>query len=142
PTPGIATDHTGMRVLGLDECLRRLGESPVGRLAFALDGEIAVLPVNHVLDGVDICFLTSGGSKIQAAVDGDTVSFQVDDWDLTQRSGWSVLVHGTAAIVTDDESITRLAATARRPWVTVEKDSARWVRVSNRQVTGRMILPD
>ena len=84
----------------------------------------------------------SGGSKIQAAVDGDTVSFQVDDWDLTQRSGWSVLVHGTAAIVTDDESITRLAATARRPWVTVEKDSARWVRVSNRQVTGRMILPD
>ncbi len=137
--PGFATDHTGLRVMGLDECLRRVGESPVGRLAFPLDGEIAVLPVNHVLDGVDICFLTSGGSKIQAAVDGEAVSFQVDDWDATRRAGWSVLVHGTAAVVTDDDDITRLVATARRPWVTVEKDSARWVRVSTRQVTGRMI---
>ena len=137
--PGFATDHTGLRVMGLDECLRRVGESPVGRLAFPLDGEIAVLPVNHVLDGVDICFLTSGGSKIQAAVDGEAVSFQVDDWDATRRSGWSVLVHGTASVVTDDDDITRLVATARRPWVAVEKDSARWVRVSTRQVTGRMI---
>ena len=139
--PGFATDHAGLRVMGLEECLRRVGASPVGRLAFPLDGEIAVLPVNHVLDGVDICFLTSGASKIQAAVDGDAVSFQVDEWDAAHRSGWSVLVYGTAATVTDDDAVTRLVARARRPWVAVEKDGGRWVRVSTRQITGRMILP-
>lgn len=138
----MATDHTGLRVLGLDECLHRLGGAAVGRLAFPLDGEIAVLPVNHVLDGVDVCFRTAGGSKIQAAVDGDAVSYQVDDWDPARRSGWSVLVHGTASIVTDDDDIARLVATARRPWVAVDSDDARWVRVSTRQVTGRMILRD
>ena len=139
--PAVATDHTGLRVMGLDECLRRLGEAAVGRFAFALDGEIAVLPVNHVLDGVDICFRTSGDSKIQAAVDGDAVSFEVDDWDLTQRSGWSVLVHGTAGVVRDDARIARLVATARTPWVPIDTHTARWIRISSRQVTGRMILP-
>lgn len=136
----IATDHTGLRVMGLEECLSRLGEAAVGRFAFALDGEITVLPVNHVLDGVDVCFRTSGDSKIQAAVDGDAVSFQVDDWDLPQRSGWSVLVHGTASVVRDDAMIARLVATARRPWVPIDTRTARWIRVSSRQVTGRMIL--
>lgn len=138
PVP--ATDHTGLRVMGLDESLLRLGEAPVGRLAFPLDGEIAVLPVNHVLDGVDVCFRTSGGSKVQAAVDGDAVSFQVDDWDAESRTGWSVLVHGTASVVTDDDEVARLVGTARRPWVPLDAD-ARWVRVSTRQVTGREILP-
>lgn len=141
PDPILATDHTGLRVMGLDESLLRLGQAPVGRLAFPLDGEIAVLPVNHVLDGVDVCFRTSGGSKIQAAVDGDTVSFQVDDWDVAECSGWSVLVHGTASVVTDESQVARLVATARRPWVPLDPDGARWVRVSTRQVTGREILP-
>lgn len=138
---GFATDHTGLRVMGFSECLRRLGGVAVGRLAFALDGEIAVLPVNHVLDGVDVCFRTSGGSKIQAAVDGDAVSYQVDEWDLAGRSGWSVLVQGTASIVTDEAALARLASTARRPWVPMDLATARWVKVSTRQVTGRMILP-
>lgn len=142
PDIPLATDHTGLGVLDLEECLRRLGAAPVGRLAFPLDGEIAVLPVNHVLDGIDICFRTSGGSKIQAAVDGDAVSFEVDDWDVATRTGWSVLVHGTAAVVTEDEVVARLVASARRPWVPVGTDDARWVRVSTRQVTGRVILQD
>ena len=138
--PSVATDHTGLRVMGLEECLTRLGGAPVGRLAFPLDGEVAVLPVNHVLLGMDVCFRTSGGSKIQAAVDGDTVSFQVDDWDPVARSGWSVLVHGTASIVTDEDVVTTLVASARPSWVHLEPHSTRWVKVSTRQVTGRMIL--
>lgn len=138
--PAVPTDHAGLRVMGLEECLTRLGEAPVGRLAFPLDGEIAVLPVNHVLRGMDVCFRTSGGSKIQAAVDGDAVSFQVDDWDPVARSGWSVLVHGTASVVTDEDVVTALAASARPSWVHLDPRSTRWVRVSTRQVTGRMIL--
>jgi hypothetical protein len=50
-------------------------------------------------------------------------------------------VHGTAAVVSDDTTIARLATTARRPWVPIDARTARWIRISSRQVTGRMILP-
>ena len=62
------TDHTGMRVLTLQDCLARLGSAPVGRVAFTLDGEIAVLPVNHTLDQHRICFRTPGGFNNAAPV--------------------------------------------------------------------------
>jgi nitroimidazol reductase NimA-like FMN-containing flavoprotein (pyridoxamine 5'-phosphate oxidase superfamily) len=134
------TDHTGMRVLTLQDCLARLGSAPVGRVAFALDGEIAVLPVNHTLDGLDICFRTAGGSKIQAAIDGDRVSFEVDGFDPARRWGWSVLVHGTAGVVVDEQEMARLVAISRPPWVSMDAPSTRWIRISTREVTGRETL--
>src|SRR5262245_20672307 len=113
-TPGTTAphDHTGLRVLTLDESLTRVATTAVGRLAFHLDGEIAVLPVAHVLDGVDVCFRTAGDSKIQAAVDRDRVAFEVDSFDPTNRSGWSVLIQGRAVEVVDDDEVRGLDAIA------------------------------
>jgi nitroimidazol reductase NimA-like FMN-containing flavoprotein (pyridoxamine 5'-phosphate oxidase superfamily) len=130
-----STDHTGLRVMGVDECLARLGQTPVGRLAFELDGEIAVLPVTHLLDGVDVCFRTAGDSKIQAAVDRDRVSYEVDGFDAHSRTGWSVLVHGTALVVADDDEIRKLNASSSRPWV--PDVGLTWIRVRSQAITGR-----
>ena len=47
------TDHTGMRVLTLQDCLARLGSAPVGRVAFALDGEIAGFSVSGERLGIE-----------------------------------------------------------------------------------------
>lgn len=138
---GRPTDHTGLQVLQLDDCLERLRTAPVGRLAFMLDGEIAVLPVNHVVRGVDIYFRTAGDSKIQAAVDRDRVAFQVDDYDADTRTGWSVLAHGTASIVADAADAQELARIARAPWVPGDPRSMTWVRVRTMSVTGRAIGP-
>jgi uncharacterized protein len=44
-------DHAGLEILPYDEFLRLLGTVPVGRVSFLADGEIVVLPVNHVMDG-------------------------------------------------------------------------------------------
>ena len=68
-----ATDRRGLKVLGFDECLQRLRDAVVGRVGFLRDGEIAVLPVNHVVDGMDIAFRTSWGSKLQIAADAGLV---------------------------------------------------------------------
>lgn len=132
------TDHTGLRVMGLDECLERLAEAPVGRFAFLLDGEISVLPVVHTLDGVDICFRTRGDSKIEAAVDKERVAYEVDDWDAGTRTGWSVLVQGTAVIVSDASDLKRLEGNARRSWVDL-KGSYTWIRVRTQSITGRAL---
>ena len=131
------TDHTGLRVMGLDECLERIVAAPIGRFAFQLDAEIAVLPVQHVLDGVDVCFRTAGDSKIEAALDHDRVAFEVDSFDATTRTGWSVLVQGVAVLVEEPSEIRALESRAGRPWVRSLARGHRWIRVRSQSVTGR-----
>jgi len=129
-----ATDHTGLRVMGIDECLERITSVPVGRIAFNLDGEIAVLPVVHVLDGVDICFRTAGDSKIQAAIDHARVTYEVDAFDAGTRSGWSVVINGNA-VIADEEDTQALTDGSGRPWVPDE--GLVWIRVRTQSITGR-----
>ena len=134
------TDHTGLEVLDLEECLARLVEVPVGRLAFQLDGELTILPVVHTLDGVDVCFRTTGDSKIQAAVDHDPVAFEVDQFDASTRTGWSVVVQGTALVVDDEADVRRLDLVARAPWVPPHPGPSTWVRVRTQSITGRALV--
>ena len=134
------TDHTGLQVLDLDECLARLVEVPVGRLAFHLDGELTILPVVHTVDGVDVCFRTTGDSKIQAAVDHDPVAFEVDQFDASTRTGWSVVVQGTATVVDDESDVRRLDQSARAPWVPPHQGPSTWVRVRTQSITGRALV--
>ena len=61
------TDHAGLEILPVDECLRLLASVPVGRVGFVADGEVVVLPVNHFVDGQDVIFRTAHGSKASAA---------------------------------------------------------------------------
>jgi nitroimidazol reductase NimA-like FMN-containing flavoprotein (pyridoxamine 5'-phosphate oxidase superfamily) len=129
-----ATDHTGLRVMGIDECLERIASVRVGRLAFHLDGEIAVLPVVHVVDGVDVCFRTAGDSKSQAAIDRARVTYEVDAFDAETRSGWSVVVNGNA-VIADEEDTRALTDGSGRPWVPDE--GLVWIRVRTQSVTGR-----
>jgi uncharacterized protein len=136
----VPTDHTGMQVLTLEECLRHLRQSVVGRVAFPLDGELAVLPVNHCVDGADICFRTLGDSKIQAAVDRERVAFEVDAFDEVTHDGWSVLVQGTAVIVADPEETRRLNTLGRRPWVPGRPADMTWIRVRSQSITGRALV--
>ena len=115
-----ATDRRGLKVLGFDECLQRLRDAVVGRVGFLRDGEIAVLPVNHVVDGMDIAFRTSWGSKLQIAADAGRVAFEVDGHDPALSTGWSVLVHGTATLVYEEEDRERLDAIADKPWIPLD----------------------
>jgi uncharacterized protein len=131
------TDHSGLTVLDLDDCLQRLASAPLGRIAFHLDGELAILPVAHVVDGVDVCFRTTGDSKIQAAVDHDKVAFEVDSYDADSRTGWSVLVQGTAVLEDGEEDVRRLERAARRPWLPAHRDASTWVRIRTQGITGR-----
>jgi hypothetical protein len=130
-------DHTGLIVLGLDECLARLAAAPIGRLAFPLDGGITILPVAHVVDGVDICFRTAGPSKIQAALDRDEVAFEADGYDVADRSGWSVLVQGPAVEVIDESEVRALEDIADAPWVDFPDQGTAWIRVRAETITGR-----
>ena len=94
----------GLELLDDDEAreLLRIGE--VGRVGVTIGALPAIFPVNYrVIDGA-IVFRTSPGSKMSAAAVGAVVAFEVDDYQLADRSGWSVLAVGTAEVVHDPDA--------------------------------------
>ena len=102
-------DHSGMAVLGMDECLDRLRKSRVGRLAFMERGEPMILPVNHGMDGNCVIIRTAPGSKLLAAEYESPVAYEVDGFDADRRAGWSVVVRGVAATVDDPAELAGLS---------------------------------
>ena len=129
-------DHASLEILPYDECLRLLGTVPVGRVSFFADGEIVVLPVNHVMDGHHPVFRTARGSKLSAAEGQDVVAFEADAYDERTRSGWSVLVNGRAYAIYEEPEIQRLGRLGLRPWVT-GADRPFWIRIRPASITGR-----
>ena len=129
-------DHAGLEILPYDECLRLLATVPVGRVSFLADGEIVVLPVNHVMDGHDPVFRTAWGSKLSAAGGQDVVAFEADAYDERTRSGWSVLINGRAHAIYEEPEIQRLSRLGLRPWVSVANRPF-WIRIRQTSISGR-----
>jgi uncharacterized protein len=134
------TDHAGLEILPVDECLRLLASVPIGRVGFVADGEVVILPVNHVVDGQDVIFRTAYGSKVAAAGGQDRAAFEADHYNEETRSGWSVLVSGRAEVVDAEADIQRLSLSLSRlgvyPWITAVRHPF-WIRITPTSVSGR-----
>lgn len=119
-----------------DECLRLLATRSVGRLAVAEPGQAPlVVPVNYALVGESIVFRSDPGTKLRLLVT-EPVSFQVDDIDPAQRSGWSVLLQGLAYRASEREIDEAVHLHSFAPG---RKDY--WVRLVPKSITGRRIRP-
>lgn len=134
-----ATDHRGLRVLDLDECLARLRAAVVGRLAFIHDGDPIVLPVTIGVDGTSVVFRTSWGSKLQAAGDSGPVALEVDDIDPAAGTGWSVLVKGAASVEYDGELAHRWDRLGVPRWLDTGGETF-WVRLTAEEISGRELV--
>ncbi len=134
------TTAGGQELTG-DECRRLLRSQQVGRLAVIAGHEPRIYPVNYALDGDIIVFRTSPGTKLEAA-DHANVTFEVDELDDEERSGWSVVVHGLAEVVTDRHAADladRTRSAAAEPWA--PGDRPFYVRIIPQKLTGRRIGP-
>jgi uncharacterized protein len=138
-SPRHPIDHAGLEILPFDECLRLLASVPVGRVGFLADGELVILPVNHVMDGQDVIFRTAYGSKLAAAGGDELAAFEADHYDERIRSGWSVLVTGRAEVVLDEADIQRLSRLGLHPWATAVRRPF-WIRIRPASVSGRQTL--
>jgi hypothetical protein len=108
----------------------------VGRVAFDDVDGIAVLPVNHEVREKTIVFRTSPHSSIARRVNGEPVTFQVDDIEEFHQSGWSVMVRGRADIA--DIDLHGGALEGPVPWP--EGLRPVLVRIEPHRVTGRRLL--
>jgi nitroimidazol reductase NimA-like FMN-containing flavoprotein (pyridoxamine 5'-phosphate oxidase superfamily) len=133
-------DRSGLLLLTREQCLQLLAHtSPhVGRVALVdYWGKPLIFPVNYAMFEEWVVFRTGEGSKLDAAVRGAPVAFEVDQVDSLWEEGWSVLVQGVAEKVTDPGHQARLETLPLRTWVQGSKQH--WIRIPVTVVSGRRI---
>lgn len=135
----VEIDRDGSEVLDGEECLRLLATVTLGRIALSSGALPTVLPVNFLLDRDRIVVRTLRDSKLDAAVRNAVVAFEVDDFQPTCGSGWSVVVTGVAQEVTEPDEVARLSSMPVHQWPTVRADE-RLVAIPIELVTGRRLL--
>jgi uncharacterized protein len=119
------------------ECFELLSREQLGRVAVVDDRGPVVFPVNFVLDRHMVVFRTDEGTKLDAACRGSRVAFEIDGTDAAAHTGWSVVVRGEAAEVTDPAELVRLRKRRLLPWAPGAK--SRYVRILPAVLTGRRI---
>lgn len=129
----------GAKIVDLDraESLRLLAAKKVGRLAFVHEGSPVIMPMNFTLADERVIFRTLAHGSGARAVD-TAVAFEVDDIDDFLEAGWSVVITGTAELLSEEE-LTRLRGSAPEPWA--EGPRTLFVAVPIQQVSGRQLVP-
>jgi nitroimidazol reductase NimA-like FMN-containing flavoprotein (pyridoxamine 5'-phosphate oxidase superfamily) len=126
-----------VRLAELDssEALELLAGVAYGRVVFTESALPAIRPVNHLVDQGRIVIRTRMTSTFAAAVNATptVVAYQADRLDPVQRLGWSVVVTGLAAPITDPAEIERLERVLI-PWVAMDLDTM--LAISPRIVSG------
>lgn len=130
-------DH-GLQLLNDDEARELLTHSDVGRVGVTMGAIPAIFPVNYAVIDDAIVFRTAPGSKLSAATAGAVVAFEVDDYDRTDRTGWSVLVVGRSEVVHDLDTTFKVLDSGLEPWVDGFRSAI--VRVSIEMISGRRIV--
>jgi transcriptional regulator with XRE-family HTH domain len=120
------------------ECRALIAAGGIGRFLFvqADRGPVAI-PVNFKVDGTDVVFRTSGDSAVAEGIHQRSVSFDVDQLDDTLGEGWSVLLTGTAQVMTGAAEMSRVQALGIEPWAGADRNV--YVRLSPTRITGRRI---
>jgi nitroimidazol reductase NimA-like FMN-containing flavoprotein (pyridoxamine 5'-phosphate oxidase superfamily) len=127
------------------ECVRLISPGGIGRLCFAGRFDLTVLPVNYVLQHDAIVFRTASGgtteedlrTTIGVAHAEYRVAFEVDDFDATSRTGWSVLVQGPAHHIDSDPGRADAEAAGLQSWAGDNRDH--FIRITPTRITGRRI---
>ncbi|HSP28274.1 MAG TPA: pyridoxamine 5'-phosphate oxidase family protein [Ilumatobacteraceae bacterium] len=131
--------------LSESECWTLLRTVDIGRLAApTARGGVEIFPVNHVVDQASIVFRTAMGTKLTTALDALEVAFEADNaasaYDQQHDDPWSVVIHGTADLISLDTQLFDTFELAVHPWHLSNKPY--FVRLVPTVVSGRRFRID
>lgn len=123
-----------------EECRALLASRQVGRLAVVVDDQPLIFPVNYRFDTGSIVIRTDPGTKLSTAP-LRRVAFEIDDADVEQGMGWSVLVQGHAREITRaiDQRSMELRELPVTPLPPVP--GGHWLEITAETISGRRIQP-
>jgi nitroimidazol reductase NimA-like FMN-containing flavoprotein (pyridoxamine 5'-phosphate oxidase superfamily) len=120
------------------ECLDLLSGTPVGRCAFCTPQGPVIVPVNHVVLDDALIIRTSPYSQLGLLGRSGRLAYEVDAFDPTTRSGWSVVATGPCERVDDRGDAAFLHAFHDPdPWA--QGVRTLYLRLGWDQLTGRRI---
>jgi len=119
--------------LDAETCRHLLRTNNLGRLAVVAADRVDIYPVNYLVFDDDVYFRTAPGSKLDALGEKAEVAFEVDG--RGRRKVWSVVVHGTARPVADEELV-QSSRISRMP-TDVPGTRTHYVQIEATEVTGR-----
>ena len=128
----------GLELLDEPEVMRLLANCEVGRVGVTIGALPAIFPVNYRLIDGCVVFRSSPGSKLSAAANRAVVAFEVDDYNVADRSGWSVLAVGPSEVVHDLDVTFRTLEAGLLPYVDGPRGAI--VRITPTFVSGRRIV--
>lgn len=120
-------------VLGDDVAWKLLSGISLGRLVTSFGGILEIFPVNFATQNRSVLFRTAEGTKLFTTVMNDQVLFEADDHVADE--GWSVIIRGTAKMLSTAEEILEADRAQLMPWLPTEK--LRYVRITPSQVSAR-----
>jgi uncharacterized protein len=132
--------HTGastsLDVLSESECWSLLQKHDLGRLAIVVVGWPRVFPVNYAVGEGTVVFRTEPGAKL-AHGPGSAVCFEIDDYDATTASGWSVMAVGILEDITgsDDPRAKQLRDVPVQPRAPGKR--SHWLALIPDEISGR-----
>jgi nitroimidazol reductase NimA-like FMN-containing flavoprotein (pyridoxamine 5'-phosphate oxidase superfamily) len=132
----MTSSEAGVAQLNEAQCWARLRTAGIGRVAVVVDGAPEIFPVNSVVDHGGIVFRTGARSRIAGAI-GQPVAVEVDGYDTSRGTGWSVMIKGVAAEVVAMHDVIDALDLPLFPWPHAPKP--RIVRVEPDDITGRCI---
>ena len=119
--------------LSEQESWELLKQARFARLATRDGDEIDITPLNIVTDGEKIYFRSAKGTKVLHLQLNPHVALEIDR--ASGSEAHSVVVRGTAAIITDADEVTRVEELGLRPWLNTEK--LEFVEITPTRITGR-----
>lgn len=110
--------------LGREDALGLLARAPFGRVVFTHRALPTVRPVNHIVADGEVVIrtrLTTTFGQAVTSAGGLIVAYQADEIEPHSRLGWSVVVTGTAYVITDPDRVASLTPQVKS-WLDHEMD--------------------
>lgn len=126
--------------IGRAEAISLLASVPLGRIVFTDRALPAIRLVSHLVEDGDVIIRNDHDVAIVpadgAAARGTVVAYEADHVDPVTRAGWSVVVTGTATLITQPAGIARYER-GLRP----SAGPGQWIRLHAGMVTGHHFVP-
>lgn len=125
-----------LEILSEFQCTELLASRDLGRIAFSIEDQPEILPINYATDGSIVVFRTASGTRLEEAVKR-RVAFEVDSWDPDTGIGWSVVVKGIAQEVTTGIDPFAAALRQRPVYPLAPGEREEWIAVYPSEISGR-----
>ncbi len=114
-----------------EQCWDTLAMNEFGRLAYKLDNQVQIVPINYAVADRTLVFRTAPGAKLRGILADEDVAFEIDE--IGHAWATSIILRGRARELTGDER-RRTEQLPLRPWLNTEKVHV--IEITPTQISG------